>query len=330
MFPIKPPRFEVKKEVLEACPVPIIKQEPKESTPKRKRAKESNRENEDMNIKRAKRCQTLTSPQTTRNVAKSARAASKKSEGLIPKNPLNDFETVETSTHEEFDESMKGSTHVDKFLDDFAKTLNIPETSDLEEADRVLNSCEKRPDQTSEIKSLAEQTKESVGTQIRFVRIGESMHFVAAPISKNVTDTDTEEIVSSLSYTQIRKQVRFNCHFENCCFKHTSEQLFGYHLTTRHLLVSWNGLCKICNGKVSEPGSRIDEFSHMYNEHILNSIEIMSSETLEDDESRLHDELLAKEKTSASGTHRKVPVDNPSSRNKTALKISKISSISHF
>ena len=78
-----------------------------------------------------------------------------------------------------------------------------------------------------------------------------------------------EKTVCNLSFINCRSGVMLKCNAEKCQFERPNHQLFQYHIQTRHLLIKWSGFCDLCKKSVSNFGSLLDEYNHMYNEHIL-------------------------------------------------------------
>lgn len=77
-----------------------------------------------------------------------------------------------------------------------------------------------------------------------------------------------ENEICNLSYFDCRNGVILKCNSEKCSTQTDDEQMFKYHIQTRHLLVKWSGSCKMCNASVYNIGSLLDEFNHMKNCHI--------------------------------------------------------------
>lgn len=97
--------------------------------------------------------------------------------------------------------------------------------------------------------------------------------------SKNVIKL--EQLIYNLSFIECRGGVNLKCNCEKCIFETFDEQMFQYHIQTKHLLVKWSGSCKLCDGSVSNFGSLLDEYNHMNNYHINGDKSMTSKATVD-------------------------------------------------
>lgn len=93
------------------------------------------------------------------------------------------------------------------------------------------------------------------------------METLSSPPSQLITKN--EKTVYNLSFYKCRVGITLKCNTEKCSYETLHEQMFTYHIQTRHLLTKWSGSCKLCNLSVSNFGSLIDEYNHMNQVHIL-------------------------------------------------------------
>lgn len=91
-------------------------------------------------------------------------------------------------------------------------------------------------------------------------------HEFLSPTSKLVSNC--EKKVYNLSFVRCRAGVTLKCNGEKCLFETCSDQMFQYHIQTKHLFLKWSGWCLICNKSVSNFGLLLDEYNHMHDTHI--------------------------------------------------------------
>ena len=87
-----------------------------------------------------------------------------------------------------------------------------------------------------------------------------------SPVSKSLKTV--EKVVCNLSYYESRDGIVLKCNSEKCKTQTNDELMFKYHIQTRHIFEKWSGSCQTCEKSVGGFGNLLDEFEHMYNNHI--------------------------------------------------------------
>ncbi|CRK89766.1 CLUMA_CG003372, isoform A [Clunio marinus] len=79
-----------------------------------------------------------------------------------------------------------------------------------------------------------------------------------------------EIIVENISITNCRGGKLFKCkqrRDHNCNFESFDEEIFKYHIQSKHFLVKWSGFCETCKKSVSNINPLLEEYFHIKNCH---------------------------------------------------------------
>lgn len=87
------------------------------------------------------------------------------------------------------------------------------------------------------------------------------------PVKSSLLE-EMHKIVCNISYIQCRGGNMLKCNCEKCEYESFDENLFRYHIQSKHVMFKWSGSCKMCNSSVSGFGSLLDEFNHLDQVHI--------------------------------------------------------------
>lgn len=82
--------------------------------------------------------------------------------------------------------------------------------------------------------------------------------------SKSSLVQKAKQRISNLSFLKCGGGYQYHCNYDSCSMYYTSRESFKSHLSSsRHIDTKWDGFCTICNFKVSNKTSFIDEYLHM-------------------------------------------------------------------
>lgn len=159
------------------------------------------------------------------------------------------------------------------------ESLELPVVATLpsiESLQGIVSNCANEV--TTEV--IPSPSSENNKAKIRSILFRTETPLVVSP-SPSKTIISFEKTVCNLSYVYCRTGIMLKCNTEKCKFEQSNHQLFQYHIQTRHLLAKWSGSCKLCNKSVSDFGSLLDEYNHMFNKHIRSDTGMVTNEPSE-------------------------------------------------